>query len=269
MQRKLYLITALVFFTALSSGCSANESVKEGEEQIPPVFVGTPRGSGHGFVQHGYYRVITQTDNAYYQRPGDPNKYERPLLNYEALPDVNGETMTVKTTIGDVNVEYQFCLYDDVYNPSDPCSDPNKLYDWVIEKVDGVVSMPHVDTSGFSFGGYYVMQWKMEVPSNCQALDSFAVWQPNNVGIFMTKYTEGDGSVCYVSNPILPTKYKKMVGTYIGNDIIYSLIWGNDKNAKEIPIDCEKLYYPADDISQDICIEKHCYKHCYFLFSCD
>lgn len=271
MYKKLLLSTLLVFIVVLLNGCSANEPNQEG---IPPKLIEKIKAKAKrhkhdpGYMQRGYYRIVTQDSNEYYHhRPGDPNKYGRPLLNYEDLPDVNGNTMTIKTSIGDVNVEYQYCLYDDRYDPYDPCSDPNQIMDWVIEKVDKVVPMPHVDTSGFYWGGYYVMQWKIKRPPDCKALDSFVIWQPNNVGIFMKKYAESDSVVYYVSNPILPTMYREMAGTYIGNDVIYSLLAPESPDANEIPINCEKIYHPAD-LGQKICIENHCYQHCYFLLSC-
>jgi len=257
----------------LTSGCNADESNNEGA-YIPPKILEISRAKARhdkGFIQKGFYRVVTQDVNAFYfQRPGDPNRYGRPSLNYEELPDIEGNTMamTLKTNAGEIKAEYQFCLYYDSYNEFDPNSDPNILMNWVIEKVDKVVPVPVIDMSSFYWGDYYVMQCKFKVPPNCKPLDSFADWLPNNVGIFMEKYAQKNGTVYYVSNPILFTMYKEMAGTYIGNNEIHSYIpQGNDPNV--IHTHYDEFYHPLNDITKDICIEEHCYKHYYHLFSCD
>jgi hypothetical protein len=255
-----------VLIAVLLNGCDESKSIEKNtaglmhEYQIPHKVI-TPKPAkrfDRGFIQRGFYRVLSGVAYSY--------SYERPPLNYEDLPEINGETMAVKTNTADVNIEYQYCLYYDQYSEFDPCSVP---MDWVIEKVDTVVTMPDVDTSGFIWGGYYVMQWKLSLPPNCRALDSFAIWMPNNVGIFMNKYAEDNGVVYYVSNPLLPTMYQEMAGTYIGNDEIYSLMAPDPEDADEIHIIHEKLYHPENDITKEICIESHCYQHYYFLLSCD
>jgi hypothetical protein len=142
--------------------------------------------------------------------------------------------------------------------------------DWVIKKVDKGVPSPITEMGGFYIGDYYVMQWKVKIPPNCIAINSFADWLPNNVGIFMTKYAEKNGFVYYVSNPLLTimSGYEPMAGTYISNDEIHSYIPSGSNDPNNIHIHYDKFYHPLNDITKDICIENHCFKYYYYMFSC-
>jgi hypothetical protein len=229
----------------------ADTILYDDSQPVPTLINDTPTKSDRGFIQKGFFRVLTQnntetslicTANA----TSDTNEYIRPPLNYSNLPEVDGNTVTVTTNIGDMNIEYQYCLYYDNSSQSDPCSEPN----WIIQKVNKVVPIPLVDTSDFSWGDYYVMQWKIKLPLNCQAVDSFTIWQPNYVGLFMKKYADVDGIVYYVSNPLLPTMYQEMAGTYIGTEDIYSLLPQDPLNEDAITIYYNGYYHPYD-ITQD------------------
>jgi len=218
---------------------------------LPFVINEATKKNDDGFIQRGFARLLTndKTDTSIIcaaNTAADSNEYIRPPLNTDNLPNVDGDTVTVPTSSGDINIEYQYCLYYDSYNEFDPNSDPNKIMDWAIEKVEKVIPMPHIDTSGFSWGDYYVMQWKVVVPHNCKTINSFTIWQPNNVGIFMNKYAENNGIAYYVSNPLLPTRYQEMAGTYIGTDAIYSLLPQNPLNEDEITIYYDTYYHPYD-----------------------
>jgi hypothetical protein len=279
MYRNLFFLTAFIVGVVFSNGCNANEANNENihPEAIERVkeYAKLFKKRGKGYEQQGLYRVVTLTheEDGYYQnrRTSDPNKYGRPPLNYENLPEVSGETMTIKTNVGDVNVEYQYCLYDDQYNPFDPNSDPNIFMDWVIERVDKVVSTPNVDMSGFYIGGYYVMQWKIKKPPNCRAIDSFVDWLPNNVGIFMTKYKEDKETVYYVSNPLIfvMLEHEEMGGTYIGNNDVHSYIPSDINDPNIVRIHYDDFYHPLNDITKDTCIEGQCYQHFYYILSCN
>jgi hypothetical protein len=235
------------------SSSSISETFLKTDYPIPSVLINNvPESSDRGFIQQGFARILTSNNNRKTivnktNALTDASEYVRPPLNPQNLPEVDGNTVPVTTSIGDVNIAYQYCMYRDRYNPYDPCSIP---MDWAIEKIAKAVPMPHTDTSDFSTCDYYVMQWKMVLPLNCRAADSFTIWQPNYVGIFMKKYADNDGVAYYVSNPLMPTMYQGMAGTYIGDGNTYSLLPQDTIDPNNIKIYYEGFYHPYD-ITQD------------------
>jgi hypothetical protein len=284
MSAKINLITGFILAIALPNVCSANEVIKGGKGQVMPtvpdqmIALYKAERDYKSFEQKGFYRIVNPDINEYCynnRRNGDPNFYKKTPLNYEDLPNIDGNTLTMnlKTSSGDVDVEYQFCIYYDQANSyyADPCTDPNILMNWEIEKVEKVFPLSITDVKDFYYASYYVMQWKIKRPPKCKTIDSFADWLPNNIGTFMTKYAEKNGFVYYVSNPLVFLKpgYEAMAGTYIGKNEIHSYIPSDSNAPNDVHIHYDKFYHPLNDITKDICIEGHCYKYYYYMFSCN